>query len=246
VHPLSTIQPLRRLTLFEALAAQVEEWILAGELEPGAKLPSEEELRRQFAVSRPVVREALSRLRERGLIETVNGRGTFVKHPDAGHLTDVLVRHLRVTSDDGGSVAKVYEARVAVETATATLAATRANEHDLEQIALRLEEMRAERADVERWTAADLGFHLAVASASHNPFLSTLLAPLVKVIERAIEESFGSPEAVEAGLRAHEKISERIHARDASGAAEAMREHLIDSERRFALARSSHAAEASG
>src|SRR6266508_6371268 len=116
MHPYAKIQPLQRLSLFEALADQIEEWILSGQLEPGAKFPSEDSLRRQFAVSRPVVREALARLRERGLIETVNGRGTFVKHPDADHLTDVLVRHLRVTSDDGGSVAKVYEARVAVET----------------------------------------------------------------------------------------------------------------------------------
>jgi GntR family transcriptional regulator, transcriptional repressor for pyruvate dehydrogenase complex len=237
VQPLSTIQPLPRLTLFEALAAQIEELILSGQLEAGAKLPSEEVLRREFAVSRPVVREALGRLRERGLIETVNGSGTFVKHPDADHLTDTLVRHLRVAAGDSGSVVKVYEARIAIETATARLAAARASEHDLEQIAACLEAMRSERGDVERWTAADLGFHLAVASACHNPFLSTMLAPLVKVIERGIIESFASSEAVEAGLRAHEQIWQRIHEGDARGAEEAMRRHLIDSERRFALAR---------
>jgi DNA-binding FadR family transcriptional regulator len=132
----------------------------------------------------------------------------------------------------------VYEARITIETATARLAAARASEHDLEQIAACLEAMRSERGDLQRWTAADLGFHLAVASASHNPFLSTLLAPLVKVIERGIMESFGSPEAVEAGLLAHESILERIQGRDAPGAEEAMRRHLIDSERRFAWARS--------
>jgi GntR family transcriptional regulator, transcriptional repressor for pyruvate dehydrogenase complex len=222
MQPLSTIQPLQRLTLFESLAAQIEEWILSGQLEAGAKFPSEETLRRQFGVSRPVVREALARLRERGLIETVNGSGTFVKHPDADHLTDAMVRHLRI----------------AIETATARLAAVRATEHDLEQIAARLEAMRSEQADVRRWTAADLGFHLAVAGASHNPFLSTLLAPLVKVIERGIIESFRSRAAVEAGLRAHSAVWERIRARDEAGAENAMREHLADSERRLSWARS--------
>jgi GntR family transcriptional regulator, transcriptional repressor for pyruvate dehydrogenase complex len=238
MQPLSTIQPLQRLTLFESLAAQIEEWILSGQLEAGAKFPSEETLRRQFGVSRPVVREALARLRERGLIETVNGSGTFVKHPDADHLTDAMVRHLRIASGDIGSVAKVYEARIAIETATARLAAVRATEHDLEQIAARLEAMRSEQADVRRWTAADLGFHLAVAGASHNPFLSTLLAPLVKVIERGIIESFRSRAAVEAGLRAHSAVWERIRARDEAGAENAMREHLADSERRLSWARS--------
>lgn len=238
MQPLSTIQPLPRLSLFEALAAQIEEWILAGELEAGAKFPSEEALRQQFGVSRPVVREALSRLRERGLIETVNGSGTFVKHPDADHLTDAVVRHLRVAAGDTETIHKVYEARLAIESVTARLAATRATEHDGDEIAARLEEMRSQRGEIERWTAADLGFHLAVARASHNPFLTTLLAPLVKVIERGIIESFASRAAVQAGLRAHERLWEAIERRDAEAAEEAMRDHLADSERRFAEARS--------
>jgi GntR family transcriptional repressor for pyruvate dehydrogenase complex len=238
VQPLSLIQPLPRLSLFEALAAQIEEPILTGELEPGDKLPSEETLRRQFGVSRPVVREALARLRERGLIETVNGSGTFVKRPDADDLTDAVVRHLRVTTEDTESIAKVYEARIALETTSARLAAGRASPRDREEIAGFLEEMKEQRADLERWTAADLGFHLSVARASHNPFLATLLAPLVKVIERAIVESFRSRKAVDSGLRAHERIWDAIDRHDAPAAEEAMREHLLDSERRFASARS--------
>lgn len=236
MQQLQKIQPLSRLSLFEALAAQVEEWILAGELQPGEKLPSEQALRLQFGVSRPVVREALARLRERGLIETINGRGTFVKRPNADDLTDVLVRHLRVASGDNESIHKVYEARITIETATARLAATRATDHDREELAAQLEEMRTQSHDLSRWTAADLGFHLTLARASHNPFLATLLTPLVKVIERAIIESFQSASAVDAGVRAHERLWEALERRDAAAAEEAMREHLLDSERRFAQA----------
>jgi GntR family transcriptional repressor for pyruvate dehydrogenase complex len=184
------------------------------------------------------VREALARLRAQGLIETVNGSGTFVKHPDADHLTDALVRHLRVATGDTESIHKVYEARLAIETTAARLAATRATDHDREEIAARLADMRAQRGDAARWTAADLGFHLAVARASHNPFLSTLLEPLVKVIERAIIESFSSRAAVAAGLRAHEQLWQAIDACDADGAGQAMRDHLLDSERRFSRVRS--------
>ena len=237
VQPPITIQPLQRLSLFEALAAQVEEWILSGQLEAGEKLPSEGSLGRQFEVSRPVVREALARLRERGLIETVSGSGTFVRHPDADHLAEAVLRHLRVTAGGTDSIGKVYEARLALETTTARLAAERATEHDLAQIGARLEAMRADRDDVQRWTAADLGFHLAVARASHNPFLSTLLTPLVKVIERGIIESFRSRDAVESGLRAHERIFDRLEDGDAAGAEQAMHEHLVDSERRLTEAR---------
>ena len=232
--PLVEIQPLPRLALFEALASELEEWILSGRLESGAKLPSEEMLAKRFGVSRPVVREALARLRERGLIDTVNGSGTFVKPPDADHLTDAFLRHLRVGAR--ASIAKAYEARIAIETTTARLAAERATKLDRVAIRARLEDMRNDRHDIERWTVADLGFHTAVASAAHNPFLVTLLAPLVKVIERGIIESFPSPAAVAAGLRAHDLIWERLEARDPDGAERAMREHLADSERRFASA----------
>jgi len=104
--PLTSIQPLPRLSLFEALADQIEERILAGQLEAGAKLPSEDALARQFGVSRPVVREALAQLRERGLVETVSGSGTFVKHPDADHLTEAVLRHLRVAAGETESIGK--------------------------------------------------------------------------------------------------------------------------------------------
>jgi len=236
--PFASIQPLQRLSLFEALAAQIEEWILSGSMEAGAKLPSEESLSRQFGVSRPVVREALAQLRERGLIETLSGSGTFVKRPDADHLTDAVLRHLRVAAGETESIAKVYEARLALESTTARLAAERATEHDLAEIEARLETMRTAARDVERWTAADLGFHVAVAEASHNPFLSTLLAPLVKVIEHGIIETFvRSRAAVRAGLEAHERVAEHVRAGDAAGAEQAMREHLADSERRLTATR---------
>ena len=235
--PVASIQPLQRLSLFEALAAQIEEWILSGTLEAGAKLPSEGSLSSQFEVSRPVVREALAQLRERGLIETLSGSGTFVKRPDADHLTEAVLRHLRVAAGQTESIGKVYEARLAIESTTARLAAERATDHDLAEIEARLVAMGAAARDVREWTAADLGFHVAVAEASHNPFLATLLAPLVKVIEHGIAESFKSRAAVRAGLSAHERIAERIRERDAAGAEEAMREHLADSERRLTATR---------
>ena len=110
------------------------------------------------------------------------------------------------------------------------------SEQDLEQI-------RRFRSDADRGRrrrtldGVGSGFHVAVARASHNPFLSTLLAPLVKVIEQVIGESFRSRQAVRAGLGAHEYILERIEGRDSPGAELAMREHLADSQQRLTAVR---------
>src|SRR5438876_401286 len=61
------------------VAAQLEAEVLSGGLEDGAKLPSERELALRLGVSRPLVREALRSLAERGLVEISPGRGTFVR-----------------------------------------------------------------------------------------------------------------------------------------------------------------------
>ena len=88
------VSPPNRSMLFQQVASQLEELILAGKIEVGEKLPPEGELAAQFGVSRPVVREALAQLRDRGLTETVSGSGTYVRRPDAHNLSELLPRHL--------------------------------------------------------------------------------------------------------------------------------------------------------
>ena len=71
------------------------EGLQAGILAPGDRLPAEASLAVEFSVSRPIVREALGRLRERGYLVTVTGSGTYVRRPDAWSMAEALKRHLR-------------------------------------------------------------------------------------------------------------------------------------------------------
>lgn len=61
---------------------QVADWIegriVSGELQPGHKLPAERDLAAEIGVGYMTVRRAMRELRDRGLIVTVVGRGTFV------------------------------------------------------------------------------------------------------------------------------------------------------------------------
>jgi len=227
-------QPLERVTLIDSLVEQLEKRIMSGEYSSGSRLPGEDALADYFAVSRPVIREGLSRLRERGYVETVSGKGTFVRLPDVDHLSDQLLRHIRIGSREGYSVANLYEARTTIESTAARLAATRADELDIAALNRRLEEMRRCQGDPRSYTAADVGFHIDVANAAKNPFLAILLAPLTKVIVRGILESSNtSAKAVTIGIRAHEKVLQRIADHDPTGAEEAMIAHLADSRRIF-------------
>jgi GntR family transcriptional repressor for pyruvate dehydrogenase complex len=224
--------PLERANLYEGIAAQIEKAVLSGELESGARLPSEGALAKQFGVSRPIVREALARLRDRGLVKTLTGSGTFVQQPDADHLAQALLRHLREARTDSQSIRNLYEARIAIETMSAQLAAVRANDRDRAAILHHLASMREMQDDRKRWTVADFRFHLAISAASHNPFLTTLLAPLGRVIQRSIFATQSAEAAFEA-VRTHDEIWHAIERRDPAAAGDAMRQHLLDAQQFF-------------
>lgn len=220
---------LSRTTLLETLTARIEEQIQSGVLPLGERMPSEGMLAEKYGVSRPLVREALAELRARGYVETRNGTGTFVRHPDAAHLGEVLLSHAALQSTRELNVDDLYGARSAIETAAARLAATEANDENLEELAHLLEEMEEHAQDPIAFTAADVGFHLAIARASGNALLPSMLAPLVRVIVHGVLESSSEPVAAAAGIRAHREILERLRARDTEGAAEAARLHLVES-----------------
>ncbi len=71
------------MTLWREISRSLERRILARELTPGDKLPTEYELSRQFMVNRHTVRRALSDLQEKGIVESTQGRGSYVRRPSA-------------------------------------------------------------------------------------------------------------------------------------------------------------------
>jgi DNA-binding FadR family transcriptional regulator len=224
---------LARVTLLDGLVDGLAQQIQTGELPPGAQLPGEAALGEQWGVSRPVVREALALLRDRGYVHTVNGSGTFVRHPDASHVSAVLERHMMLTERDVLTVDHLYEARTAIEVTSARLAASRADEDDWAELRRHLDDMHRYRDDKALYAAADVGFHIALARASKNPLLPTLLTPLVRTIVEGVMESHRSPRGVTLGLKGHGMILEFVEAREADIAAEAMVKHLRDSRKIF-------------
>jgi len=227
-------RPLGRVSLIDSLVEQLEAQIVARDFPVGSRLPAEEELATQFEVSRPVIREGLSRLRERGFLETINGRGTFIRHPGADHLAASLLRQIRIESPEGYNADNLYEARGAIELTTARLAAERADQKDIARLRSHLNDMMRFRNDPSAYTTADVSFHIDVANASGNPFLGALLQPLATIIiEGILESSQTRPEAVDDGVRMHTELLDCIERRDPEGAARAMDAHLHDSRRSF-------------
>ncbi|MFV0300062.1 MAG: FadR/GntR family transcriptional regulator [Paracoccus sp. (in: a-proteobacteria)] len=226
------IQPIRkRETLADQIYGRVLELIASGQIAEGDKLPSEHQISQRFDVSRPVVREALARLRDDGIILARHGIGSFVRRRPPQGLIDLA------GAGDVAGLMRCMEARLAVEPAAARFAAFRATPDDLARIDAALFEleqlMRARQSPNE----VDFAFHMAVARASGNEIFARMLEVARKQMLAAIGVAqsltrIGSDARIEAVIHEHRQIAEAIRARDGEGAALLMGYHLMQARQR--------------
>lgn len=205
--------------------------IVKGRYPEGSKLPTETMLANEFSVSRPVVREALARLRDDGLIQPRQGAGSFViKRPGSA-----LLRFAPI-----GSIADIqrcFEFRIALEPMAASLAATRRDKAMLHVIRdiVKVQDEAAAGGVVD--VDSDFLFHKAVADASGNSYFSTTLQSLEESMKTAMllnrQLSLQSPrQKLHLRHAEHKMILEAIAASDADAAYEAMRNHIDVARRR--------------
>ncbi|AUH65753.1 FadR/GntR family transcriptional regulator [Paracoccus zhejiangensis] len=226
------IQPIRkRETLADQIYGRVLELIAAGQIAEGAKLPSEHQISERFSVSRPVVREALARLRDDGIIVARHGIGSFVRRRPPQGLIDYA------GADDVAGLMRCMEARLAVEPAAARLAALRAAPDDLSRIDSALAELEQVMRSREPVIELDFAFHMAVARASGNEIFARMLDTTRAQMQAAIGVAqsltrIGTDQRIEAVITEHRQIAEAIRARDGEGAALLMSYHLTQARQR--------------
>jgi GntR family transcriptional repressor for pyruvate dehydrogenase complex len=204
-----------------------------GRFRPADQLPTERELVDAFGVSRNVVREAIARLRSEGLVETRQGAGVYVSQPRA-HATLRVDRELL---RDKASFAKLFEMRTILEIEAAGLAASRRTRDQLALIAGALQRMGDTVATADP-VAADLDFHRAVATASDNMYVVSIIAFVSEHVRETIaiaDRSLDAATRSRINLEEHQTIYEAIRARDAPGARQSMRQHLQNAMRRLGL-----------
>lgn len=215
----------KRERLADQLYGQILEKIVSGELTEGDKLPSENEISRAFGVSRPVIREALTRLQADGLVYSRQGAGSFVKaRPPEG-----LIKF--AAASDVAGLLKCFEARLPFEGAAASLAAQRATAADIRAIEEALLKLEAALAGDGIADNADYDFHMAIAKATGNEFfvtiMSSLHAAIISSIQVALKITKGGSEERRAKVREeHRAIFDAIVTGDPEAADLAMRYHV--------------------
>jgi len=214
--------------------AGIVEAMSSGEYPESGRLPTETELAQKYSVSRPTVREALSRLRLDGLIASRRGSGSYVlRRPDRN-----IKRFAPIESI--ADIQRCFAFRIALESASAGLAADLRTPRDLEEIKNAFERMETARNadDNSGFVENDLLFHLAVAHASQNVFFVTALEMIIDqmrvgmrlALNLSLERERIWRETVQ---MEHREIMMAIEKGSSVDATESMRYHLGNARRRL-------------
>jgi GntR family transcriptional repressor for pyruvate dehydrogenase complex len=216
---------VKRTNLYEQVADELERAILETGLVSGDddKLPSEQALAAKFGVSRTVIREALKLVKERGLIAQRTGEGSYITKPSPAAISSVVNRMILMDniSDD-----ELVAVRSILEVASCRLAATNAEDSDIERMTSILETMKGYCVDNEAIIRMDTDFHIAIAVASKNKLLAILIEAMAVLIRKFIRKSAYAPGAKQDGMMRHSVILDALKTKNPDAAEAAILNHL--------------------
>lgn len=211
------------------LSAQID----SGQLAPGDRLPTEAQLCATHGISRSVVREAVHRVKSRGLLVARQGSGVYVAEP-AQHQPLEFDPTVLESVD---AVVHVVEVRRVLEGEMAALAAGRATRAQVAGLRRALAAIDAAAAAGRDGVAEDLAFHRAIGEATGNRQFSNLLGFLEQYLREAVRVTRGNEarraDFFEAVRKEHRVIVDAIAAGDAAAARRAARNHLLQGARRL-------------
>lgn len=213
-------------TLTEAVYEAIIGDISEGLWPVGNRLPSEAALCERFGVSRPVVREALSRLRVDGLIQSRKGSGSYVlRQPDRDLFREIPIGSLT-------DLQRAFEFRACIEQETAFYAALRGKKDDIEQIRQAYKKLEDIYPGDQIGYGIDLEFHMSIAEASHNEYFINAMRAIgdIMSVSMTLMRTITLERPMERRMRVleeHGRVIRAIETRDSDAAKAAMRHHIV-------------------
>jgi GntR family transcriptional repressor for pyruvate dehydrogenase complex len=214
------LRPMVKSRLYEQVLERLRAYVAEAGLKAGDKLPAERELAASLGVSRASVKQAIVVLEVQGLVDARHGGGTYLVRDtlDVEPVEQLVERRKRLP--------EVLEAREALETKLAELAAERRTEDELDDIRESLDYMRDEIVAGGFGVEGDRRFHAAVTAAAHSSLLADFMKTIAGQITESRNESLRQPGRPYRSLAQHTAIYEAIAAGDPKKAAAAMRKHV--------------------
>jgi GntR family transcriptional regulator, transcriptional repressor for pyruvate dehydrogenase complex len=226
----SSIQDSRPSTLAGRVYEQLCARMAGGDFPPNSRLPPEHELAAMLGVSRPVLRTALSRLRDEGFIVSRQGAGSFVRDRTRSALAFSPVETI-------ADIQRCYEFRLTIEPEAAFSAALRHNESALRRMEAALELLSDATNNQRHREDVDFSFHLAVTEAANNHYYSSTMQALKEHIFVGMHmhglSLSGAKAKLQNVLAEHRAIYDAIRNGEPEKARDAMHKHLEGSRDRL-------------
>ena len=211
----------------DEIVEQFKEMLSKGELKPGNALPSEREMANMIGVSRPPLREALNALQTMGFIEIKPRSKIIVKSLTEKLLDDPLSHFI---ADNSEKLFELLEIRMAVESWVAFKAAQRANQADVEKLAMILQKEQVDFKNGIDDARTDADFHVTIALATQNTLIPHIVASCYQILwnqqKVSREKIFRKKGNMQLVAAQHRKIFEAIKNKDADSASIEARKHI--------------------
>ena len=215
---------LSRTNLSQQVADHLEEVILSSPTSRvSEKLPSEMNLAKQYNVSRPVIREAMKLLQERGLITLKNGSGAYITKPETNTVMNAVNRIMQV---DHISADELTQVREILELSAVSLAVQHITDTQLKKMDAILTQFADTTLPLKERVALDEAFHIAIAQAGGNELLVMFVGVLTSLLRDYMGKGILVSGGVDDAIKRHREIFNALYCRDAQSAHQAMVDHL--------------------
>lgn len=214
----------------ETVIFQLREMIRHGKLNSGDKLPPERDLARKMGVSRPTLRAGIRSLAAVGLLKSRRGSGTFVAEAKESPTLDGSQLKMLATLHNFSSD-EMFEARIALEMYVAGCAATRASGEQINRLAEEITGMFASLDKPEQFLIHDMNFHQTIAISSGNQILTALMNMVTQILLETRSKTVKRAKDLKEAAEMHRKIYRAIREKNTEAAQQAMREHLLTTQK---------------
>lgn len=227
IVPLETFPPINWPRASEAVLRAMIDGLRRRSVSRGSRLPRDTELAEYFGVSRIVVREALEQLRQRGMVEPRRGKGGGVFVSDIAFPADMLASRTHLSDEE---THELLEARRWLETACCLLAARHADDADLAELTVLVDQLKESRAMPADFIELDIRFHLRVAQISRNAILARCVTGVLRDVSLLRKSYDVSPEERDRAIVLQQDLLDAIASHDPARVRDAVDRHMVQIE----------------
>lgn len=226
---MNKIEPLKKTKLSDEVTKAIENIIIDNDLQPGDKLPSQSALGESLNVGSRSIREAIRSLESRGLVETKQGKGVFVKNSNMDFFLEMLKTNLVFhLPKELKTLIDLANIRMMIETGVIYSIAVDTPSELISTLTKLIEKMeeKADSNDIEAYNILDVEFHKAIIKASGNDIIISIYNHLFELLIKSFQKTGGMKGSKETSRREHREMLEAIESSNGVKARDIMIKHI--------------------